>query len=78
MVGPSLSGDDRDVANTWLKLGFVLLVTLSGGLVALQAGGTTTQLLGGFGTGFVFGALLLAFFRRWGRQFRETKSRLRR
>lgn len=72
MVGPSLSDEERDAANLRLKVGFVLLVTASGGLVALQAGGTPVQLLGGVTGGLAVGLALLWFLVRWGREFRAS------
>jgi hypothetical protein len=78
MVGPSLSDEERDAANFRLKVGFVLLVTVSGGLVALQAGGTLVQLVGGLVGGLAVGLVLLWFLVRWGREFRESgRSRSR-
>jgi lysozyme family protein len=72
MVGPSLTDDERDAANTRLKIGFVLLVAASGGMVALQTGGTPVQLVGGTVGGTVVGLVLLWFLLRWGRQFRAS------
>jgi lysozyme family protein len=72
MVGPSLTDDERDAANTRLKIGFVLLVAASGGMVALQTGGTPVQLVGGIVGGTVVGLVLLWFLLRWGRQFRAS------
>jgi hypothetical protein len=72
MVGPSLSDEQRDAANWRLKVGFVLLVTASGGLVALQAGGSLVQLVGGLVGGLALGAVLLWFLVRWGREFRAS------
>lgn len=37
MVGPSMTEDDRRILSGRLRLGFVLLVAVSGGLVAIQA-----------------------------------------
>lgn len=72
MVGPSLSDQERDAANTRLKVGFVILVTASGGLVALQAGGSFAQLLGGIAGGLAVGLVLLWFLVRWGQEFRAS------
>jgi hypothetical protein len=78
MVGPSLSDEERDAANTRLKVGFVLLVAASGGLVALQAGGSLDQLLGGIVGGLAVGLVLLWFLVRWGQEFRASgRSRSR-
>ena len=38
MVGPSLTDDDRRRVSRRLRLGFVVLVAISGGLVAIQVG----------------------------------------
>jgi hypothetical protein len=72
MVGPSLTDDQRDAANLRLRVGFVVLVALSGGLVALAAGGSAVHLAAGVGSGLLLGVVLLAFLLRWGRQFRRT------
>jgi lysozyme family protein len=72
MVGPSLTDEERDAANTRLKVGFVLLVAASGLLVALQAGGSPAQLVGGLAGGLAVGLVLLWFLVRWGRQFRAS------
>jgi hypothetical protein len=72
VVGPSLTDGERRVANLRLKLGFVALVALSGGLVALQAGGSPAQVGAGLLSGLVVGLLLLAFLVRIGRDFRSS------
>jgi hypothetical protein len=72
VVGPSLSDDERRLANYRLSAGFVALVAGSGGLVALTAGGTLPQLAGGVAAGAVVGVLLLLFLRRLGGQFRTS------
>jgi hypothetical protein len=72
MVGPSLTDEERDAANMRLKVGFVLLVAASGGMVALQAGGSLVQLVGGIAGGTAVGLVLLWFMLRWGRQFRAS------
>lgn len=74
MVGPSLSDDERDLANDRLAVGFVALVAVSGGLVALTAGGTLVQLAGGVAAGTVLGLLLLLFLRRLFGQFGAGRS----
>jgi len=38
MVGPSITDDDRRRVSRRLRVGFVVLVAMSGGLVAIQAG----------------------------------------
>jgi lysozyme family protein len=69
VVGPSLSDDERRLANSRLSVGFVFLVAVSGGLVALTVGGTPVQLAGGVAAGAVLGLLLLLFLRRLGAEF---------
>jgi uncharacterized membrane protein (DUF485 family) len=69
MVGPSLTDDERRLANNRLKLGFVLLVGFSSGLVALQAGGTTVQLAVAVVGGLILGVVLLYFVVRAAREF---------
>ncbi len=64
MVGPSLTDEERTLANSRLAVGFVVLVAASGGLVALTAGGTPLQLAAGVATGAVVGLLLLLFLQR--------------
>ena len=64
MVGPSLTDDERDSANRRLQLGFVLLVGVSGGMVAFEAGGTPVQLAVGVAGGLLIGAALLWFVLR--------------
>lgn len=77
MVGPSISDDERRVANTRLQVGFVVLVGLSGGLVATQAGATLLQIGGAIAGGLVLGAVLLLWLRRWSSQFRRETNRRR-
>jgi ABC-type transport system involved in cytochrome c biogenesis permease component len=72
MVGPSLSDEERTLANARLKLGFVLLVAASAGLVALQVGGSPLQLGAAVGAGLALGLALLAFLLRLGREFRRS------
>ncbi|MFB6131218.1 MAG: hypothetical protein ABEJ28_10400 [Salinigranum sp.] len=67
MVGPSLSDEERDQANLRLRVAFVLLVGVSGGLVALQADASPLQLAGAVAAGLVVGAVLLLFLIRIGR-----------
>jgi hypothetical protein len=69
MVGPSMTDEERQNANSRLKVGFVLLVGVSGGLVALQAQGTVVQLAFGFVGGLLVGTLLLWFLVRWAKEF---------
>lgn len=61
MVGPSLSDDEQSSANAQLRLGFILLVGISGGLVALQTGGSLEQ-IGVFAlAGLILGWVLSKF-----------------
>ena len=69
MVGPSITDEERRSANTRLKVGFVLLVGASGGLVALQTEGSPVQLALGFLGGLLVGSLLLWFLVRWSEEF---------
>lgn len=64
MVGPSITDEERAAASTRLKVGFVLLVGVSGGLVSLQVEPTPLQFLGAVAGGLLVGALLLAFLVR--------------
>jgi hypothetical protein len=64
VVGPSHTDEERRSANGRLSAGFVGLVALSGGLVALTAGGTLAQLGGGVAAGAALGLVLLLFLRR--------------
>ena len=78
MVGPSLSEEERDVANLRIKVGFVLLIGLSGGLVALGVGGDPLQLAIAVLAGTAVGLALLFFMLRMARQLRETNRNSRR
>ncbi|RCU48370.1 hypothetical protein DU504_14310 [Haloplanus salinus] len=75
MVGPSLSEEDRAVASKRLKLGFVVLVGCSGGLVALAAGATPLQALVAVGGGLLVGGALMAYLDYVGRQWRAKRRR---
>jgi hypothetical protein len=77
MVGPSITDDERDVANTRLQVGFVVLVGVSGGLVAAQTGATALQISVAIAGGLVLGGLLLLWLRRWSAQFRAETNRRR-
>ncbi|ERH13295.1 MAG: hypothetical protein J07HB67_02333 [halophilic archaeon J07HB67] len=61
MVGPSISETERDTARRRMKIGFVVVVAVSGGLVAFQSGATPTQALGATVGGAVVGGGLLWF-----------------
>ncbi|MFA9518258.1 hypothetical protein ACERIT_13760 [Halopenitus sp. H-Gu1] len=58
MVEP-ISPEERKSGNGLLKAVFVLLVTASAGLIVLQAGSTTAELLAALAGGFVFSLLLM-------------------
>lgn len=69
MVGPSHTEEERDVAGLRLKIGFVLLVAASGGLVALWAGGSGAQVGIAVGAALVLGLALVAFLKRLAAEF---------
>jgi hypothetical protein len=73
-----MSDEERTAASTRLKVGFVLLVAVSGALVALQAGGTPLYIGGGFVGGLALGAGLVYFLVRWWSEFLATTNRGRR
>lgn len=77
MVGPSITDDERRIANTRLQVGFIVLVGLSGGLVAAQADATILQIVGAVAGSLVLGAALLLWLRRWSAQFRRETNRRR-
>lgn len=72
MVGSSLTDDEKETANTRLKIGFVLLVAGSMALMALQADPTRLELVTVFGVGLVVGVVLLWYVLRNLTEFRET------
>jgi hypothetical protein len=69
VVGPSMTDAERDVASRRLKASFVALVAASGGLIALQAGGSPAIIAGGIVSGLVLGWALLWFILRWWGEF---------
>ena len=75
MVGPSLSDDETRIANNRLKIGFVLLVGGSGGLVAVTAGATLPQIVVAFAGGTILGIALVVFLSYWGREFVDVNRR---
>ena len=77
MVGPSITDDERRLANRRLQLGFVVLVGLSGGLVALQAGASPLGIGAAVAGAAVLGGVLLLWLRRWSAQFRRDTNRRR-
>ncbi|MFW6321884.1 MAG: hypothetical protein ACOC0Z_08525 [Halohasta sp.] len=72
MVGPSLTDEERTLANTRLKVGFVLLVAASTALMSLQIDPTPLQLAAAFGGGLVVGSVLLWFVLRNLREYRQS------
>ncbi len=72
MVGSSLTDEQKSVANTRLKVGFVLLVGGSTALMSLHIDPTPRELAAAFGAGIVIGVVLLWFVLRNLREFRET------
>ncbi|MFC6726608.1 hypothetical protein ACFQE1_20010, partial [Halobium palmae] len=56
--------EEREAANLRLRIGFVLLVGLSAGLVSLQASPTPLQFVGAVLAGLVVGALLILWLVR--------------
>lgn len=75
MVGPSMTDDERDAASAKLKIGFALLVAVSGALVALQTGGEPAHVAGGFAGGLLLGLGLTHFLVRWWAEFMATTNR---
>mgnify|MGYP005852853169 CR=1 FL=1 len=72
MVGSSLTDEEKSVANTRLKVGFVLLVAGSMALMSLHVDPTLGELAAAFGIGLLIGGGLLWFVLRNLREFRET------
>ncbi len=72
MVGSSLTDEQKSVANTRLKVGFVLLVAASMALMSLYIDPTPLEVAVAFGVGGVVGVILLWFVLRNLREFRET------
>ncbi|WP_435063828.1 hypothetical protein [Halobaculum sp. EA56] len=69
MVGPSISDEERVATNNRLKIGMVLLVGVSGGLVALQLDPTPAQVAAAVGVSLLVGAVLTWFVVRTLREF---------
>lgn len=61
MVGPSITKEERDATNRRLKIGLVLLIGASGGLVSLQADPTPGQIAVTVAVSLVIGAALTWF-----------------
>ncbi len=72
MVGSSLTDEQKAVANTRLKVGFVFLVAGSMALMSLHIDPTLAELAAAFAVGLVVGVVLLWFVLRNLREFRET------
>ena len=70
MVGPSTSDDERRTAALRFKAGFVLLVGLSGGLVAFSVGASTSEVAAVVVAGLLVGAALTWWLVRSYRQIR--------
>jgi len=64
MVGPSRDEDPNRAGRTQLKIGIVLLVGVSAGLVALSGGGTPVEIGIAVAGGLAVGAALLAYLVR--------------
>lgn len=69
MVGPSISKAERDATNRRLKIGMVLLIGLSGGLVSLQVDPTPMQVVAAVAVSLVIGAALTWFVVRTLKEF---------
>ncbi|KTG27468.1 hypothetical protein [Haloferax profundi] len=69
MVGPSLSDDEMRLASYRLQIGFVLLVGISAGFIALAADAALPQVGIAFAGGTLLGIALLVFLSYWGREF---------
>ena len=70
MVGPSTSDEERRSASFRFKAGFVLLVGLSGGLVASSMGASATEVAVVVGAGLAVGVALMWWLVRSYRQIR--------
>ncbi|AHZ23817.1 hypothetical protein E6P09_12880 [Haloferax mediterranei ATCC 33500] len=75
MVGPSLSDDETKLANSRLKLGFILLIGVSATLIAVQAGATLLQTGLALIGGLLVGVLLTRYLSKWSREFTEVNRR---
>lgn len=74
MVGP-ISEAERDSGNRKIKVGFLLLVTVSPPLIALQWDPTPVELLAALGGGFVLGLLLVWYLGRLAGEFTAGSRR---
>ncbi|PSQ25350.1 hypothetical protein BRD03_14040 [Halobacteriales archaeon QS_9_68_17] len=61
MVGPSISEEQRERSRTRLKAGFVLLVGVSAGMIAVQGNASLPSVLAVVAAGLVLGVLLVYY-----------------
>lgn len=64
MVGPSVSEDERTLWSQLLKVGFTLLVGVSGAILAFHAGGGWEVIGASLAGGLLLGAVLTWFVAR--------------
>lgn len=64
MVGPSLTDEEHRAASLRLKLGFVLVVGFSAGVIALQAQGSLIQTAAATAGGLLLGWILVVYLTR--------------
>lgn len=76
MVGPSISEERRRGLNLRIKVGFVVMVAVSGALTGVWADGSPSFVAGGAVGGAVLGAVLIQYLSWLAREARE-KSRTR-
>ncbi|AKU08769.1 MULTISPECIES: hypothetical protein [Haloferax] len=75
MVGSSMSDEETRLANNRIKIGFVLLVGVSAGLVAVQAGATLVQSAIALLAGVAVGGVLTWYLGRWAKEFTAVNRR---
>lgn len=73
MVGPSDSEDERRSATLRFRAGFVILVGLSGGLVASSMGASVTEAAVVAAVGLAVGVVLMWWLVRSYRQIRPRR-----
>jgi hypothetical protein len=61
MVGPSLSEEEQEANRTRLKAGFVLLVGVSAGMIAVQGNASLPSVLAVVAAGVGLGVLLVYY-----------------
>lgn len=61
MVGPSISEEKRERSRTRLKAGFVLLVGVSAGMIAVQGNASLPSVLAVVAAGVGLGVLLVYY-----------------